>query len=144
MNWKQAFALGLCSVGAYAEQKEPVAYLYNGVKLPPLPEWDKTKYPYAYIALHTGRQYARLVCMSVEPVTTSSGSSEYTGANPRGEDIEYLVAEVRVTDASWWELTRLTGTPNCDLERLLWTNYDVLRTDGTVYLFASDPIPVYE
>ena len=26
----------------------------------------------------------------------------------------------------------------------LWSNHDTLNTDGSVYLAASDPIPVYE
>ena len=36
MNWKQAFALGLCSVGEV--KKEPVAYRYNGISARKIPE----------------------------------------------------------------------------------------------------------
>ena len=32
-------------------QKQPVAYLYNGVRLPKLPEWDRETYPYATISV---------------------------------------------------------------------------------------------
>ncbi|MBR5862186.1 MAG: hypothetical protein IKZ08_02550 [Bacteroidales bacterium] len=39
-----------------AVKKEPIAYLYNGVQLPKLPEWDKEQYPYA--AVYYGIYYS--------------------------------------------------------------------------------------
>lgn len=39
-------------------QKEPVAYLYNGVILPALPEWDRETYPYLVIDYFSGDAYA--------------------------------------------------------------------------------------
>ena len=38
----------------FAPKKEPVTYLYNGVRMPALPNWDKTAYPYAAIASLNG------------------------------------------------------------------------------------------
>jgi hypothetical protein len=29
-------------------------------------------------------------------------------------------------------------------ESFIWVNYDILNTDGSVYLAATDPIPIYE
>ena len=34
------------------------------------------------------------------------------------------------------ETTRFTSTPD-------WANYDILNNDGSAYLFASEPIPIY-
>lgn len=114
--------------------KQPVAYLYNGVRLPKLPEWDKAKYPYAFIETTFGFYYLRVLA---NPLTPDGNSFRMT---PPG-----LVAGAKIDIADyeligwdeWSEVTEITRDP-------LWSNFDVLNEDGTVYLAASEPVPVYE
>ena len=144
MNWKQALALGLCSVGAYAK-KEPIGYEYGSINdvLPPLPEWDKETYPYAYVYLWSAISGNYLLILSSTPAvpTENYGGSVWDCYYP------YLVFSAFPSDSAWEQ---------CDLDydRQLvgyttssggqWCNTDMLFTDGTVFCKASDPIPVYE
>ena len=153
MNWKQAFALGLCSVGAYAEQREPVAYLYNGVRLPPVPKYDKTKYPYAAIArAHSPSHYWFVV--SQAPMWMFDSESALGGTR---EVFDYDVPAMRcvlyTADSEWTELTEQTTAINIVLtdytyssnytEAFVWANHNIEK-NGSVRITATDPVPVYE
>ena len=63
-------------------QKEPVAYLYNGVRLPALPEWDREKYPFAVIWYTPGflgiGSYYYLIISQTEIVTDATSSEKFT------------------------------------------------------------------
>ena len=49
-DFVKGLALGLTGAPLpYTGTAEPVAYLYNGYRLPPLPNRDKAQYPYATI-----------------------------------------------------------------------------------------------
>ena len=114
---------------------EPVAAVYNGVKLPVLPEWDKEKYPYARMGVSvTDNTDYRLLIGGVASKIGSSGELVFlSGANYSCENGEWVkVAQ----DAKSY--------------KVIWANYDVYYADdteevgGTIYLAKSDPIPVYE
>lgn len=114
-------------------------YLYNGIELPELPEWDKETYPYVfmYVINYLGKYLATLYCFS-EPhhLTVPNDKGVYAIGVFLGE--KYLTG-------GFSELTEETGTdPNG--HRITtsphWANYDILNNDGTLYLAASDPIPV--
>lgn len=113
--------------------KTPVAYLYNGVQLPALPEWDKETYPHAFIA-HTGKMFTYLFVLS---------------------DPTYLVG----IEGDWCikcvnhsTLNKSTGvwipgsgnTIERSVHSLVWSNFDMVSRDGSIAMSASDPIPVYE
>lgn len=130
-------------------RKKPVAYLYNGVRLPVLPEWDGEKYPYAFIVgLSTstgGINYDFVVCAN--PLT-------YTTA--RRPDFSYYYAVSLYGDGctfdlendEWviWDVGKLlSGNYEADKILFLWSNHDIVNSaDGSIYLAKSDPIPVYE
>lgn len=123
MNWKQAFALGLCSVGEY--KGEPVAYLFNGVRLPKLPE---SVLPYAYIYTRNNAYYLEFT--DTVRVAESSGNCWVNNS-----DTAY-----KLVDGVWVN----TGLGN--YFTVIWANVDVYHTEaagGTLYLPATDPIPVY-
>jgi hypothetical protein len=56
--------------GQRTKQKTPIAYLYNGVQLPPLPEWDREKYPYAVIVAD---DYQTALSFSAKPMLIERG-----------------------------------------------------------------------
>lgn len=138
-------------------KREPVAYLYNGVRLPKLPEWDKTVYPYAVISLfendyHKGYimdiSATHYVAAEVYPghvgnsLTITTPAMCYSLQDSGGEN-------TTSPDGAWVLTSDLSGeTENYfrsgKYYSLFWANYDVSGSDGTVYLAASDPVPVYE
>lgn len=119
-------------------QKEPVAYLYNGVRLPALPEWDREKYPYAYVG-----------------TTTYRGTEEYRAYFAKEIHTKYASAMIfidaarryRLIDGQW---VKHGGTISPVITSPLWSNVDIYydssveEVGGTLYLSASEPIPVYE
>lgn len=117
-------------------QKEPVAYLYNGVRLPKLPEWD-SKYRKLFIFRDEEES-------SYDVIAAESVEYTYNGAkfaiDPHGEYCWYYCDDGSGT----WEFYANTSNPFAALlDRIVWANFDVLGEDGTTYLAASDPIPVY-
>lgn len=113
--------------------REPIAYSYNGVILPALPEWDREMYPYAFI----GHNFIMTPILYV--------ASEITHGY---DDYDYWVAYgVRIatydgTANAWTESDGAESYQN--VSRIDWANFDVLNEDGSVYLSASEPIPIYE
>ena len=108
---------------------DPVAYLYNGVKLPPLPEWDREVYPYAVIVQNNSDSEIYSFMVDDEPFTVgAAGDTErlFPGASYKHNDGEWVSA---------------SGQINC---KAIWTNTDLYTTDGALSLERSDPVPVYE
>lgn len=102
---------------------------YNGTVLPALPEWDKEAYPYAVICPFYDAGYV-MACYS-EPI--SVGGITY-------------VPHIRCStgDAmNIWVGPMTTSRSDYDPGDAIWSNYDIMK-NGTVYLKASDPIPVNE
>lgn len=119
-------------------QKEPVAYLYNGVRLPKLPEWDRGKYPYSYVGTVMYKGIEEYRAYFAKEIHTKYASA-----------MSFLDAALRyrLIDGQWVE--HGAGIPPF-ITSPLWSNvniyYDssVEEVGGTLYLSASDPIPVYE
>ena len=119
-------------------QKEPVSYLYNGVRLPKLPEWDKETYPYAYI-VHGNSTYKIRFCsvplVAVNLAQILSNTSSYHG--------EYEI-NYKLENGEWVDETYAGG---CSA---VWSNTDIYYKDslsdvgGTLAMAASEPVPVYE
>lgn len=116
-------------------KQEPVAYMYNGVQLPELPEWDKETYPYAFI---NGDDTYYMLHVTDKPLKAIDGymrSEEGTVAHEYSE----------LGDGVWkkfYQTNIIAGVHTLLLP--MWSNRDVLNEDGSVYLSASEPIPVYE
>lgn len=124
--------------------------VYGGVKLPPLPEWDKVTYPYALIVTTTDTESYRLyisdkpvfyrridepnaVCLSAACKLGMSGIMYQNHPSMDGAvwSDPYVMS---IGGASpWYDYA----------SSYVWANHDLLWDDGTVALSASDPIPVY-
>ena len=109
-------------------------YLYNGVELPALPEWDKEAYPYAYIACLNGTQYF-LKIFSEQQTVGDGGFMLMSSPNL-----------YKLTDGEWASFSSLGAGGT-----LIWCNVDAYYNTGdavdeelrgTLFLAASDPIPV--
>lgn len=140
-SWLTGFALGLAGkpLPLSQESKEPVAYLYNGVRMPPLPDWDKEKYPYAAIMLVVEDSYVFRVFPEGAYYSATGG-----GNRTFRHDGTTMSANILMSgSASWNELKESEGG-FIHLNKTIWSNFDLLNADGSVYLAASDPIPVYE
>lgn len=111
-----------------------VNYLYNGVELPALPEWDKETYPYANIIFFEDSmgKYYKLTA-SAEPVSGVSADGYFSGfsgvAVQKWGVFDYETA---------WEEATLNNTKG----NIIWANHDISTEDGTLYLAATEPVPV--
>lgn len=155
-NWLRSFwtgvSLGLTSKTLFSK-KEPVAYLYNGVRLPKLPEWDREKYPYAVIVLTDSIAVGDSVVdgirywlyFTAEPCVHSLGNNI-----PVGSMRYVLYADENTADicgsSVWgeWLEAEMNTAMSTFLAEYVWANADVMTANGEVKLSASEPIPVYE
>lgn len=133
-------------------QKEPVAYLYNGVRLPKLPERDREKYPFAVVMQEVSSSiyFAQAIAapLYTEETVSLAGKSLFQLAYEQRYLLKSVIDETG-TWKNWYELpnTYFNGRLEYDGATenvLVWTNHDILNEDGSVYLAASEPIPVYE
>lgn len=142
---------GLVSRAEFPQGKEPVAFLYgeDKVMLPKLPEWDREAYPVACIADYDvsfplAAHKTILWCFARNPIiyTTDSGSIAMKGDT---EGIPNLKANL--VDGAW-ETPDPTYLETLEAHHSatapIWTNTTLHYEDGTVYLAASEPVPVYE
>lgn len=114
-------------------------YYYNDILLPEPQGWDKERYPYACLA-HNSRgdssavfvQY--LFCVSSEPHFSPNPNSGFWG-------VDYDDAYIRYKNSGWEEVAQ-DDNHNSVITIFVWSNYDILNEDGSVYLPASDPVPV--
>lgn len=113
--------------------KKLVGYLYNGVgPLPGLPEWDREAYPYACI--QQNELFATLH-ISGNPIVREGSLIRVSG----GHGFSTLSS----SDGEWGDFRMAEGS-NQYGDTLIWANHDILNTDGSVHLAASEPVPVYE
>lgn len=123
--------------------------LYNGVKLPNIDTvWtEELKQTYPCAAIITGDfgvTYAVCILMSSTPVYESDDNRIYWGDSGTVHTFDPTGLSGTVFE-EWTQI----GTGNSIIlevpSYVLWSNTDILNsTDNTIYLAASDPIPVYE
>jgi hypothetical protein len=150
-QWLYSFKMGLALGLAWKPlpiNKEPVAYLYNGVRSPKLPEWDREQYPYATIVTTSTFNWGWDVWLiaSQNPFCVRDINSRPCLVHSANENcIEYMIDK---GDSDWGEANHTepkvdSGWPYSGLDSI-WTDYDVLYANGSLYLAASEPVPVYE
>lgn len=140
-------------------EREPVAFLYNGVRLPKLPEWDREKYPYPFIVQRektTSAEFRFIATESPPVMLLSRGEYFFNVDNSADRDkgdgyaFDYLNGEwVDKGEAIYWvgynDGLAINGVP-------IWTEHEIYQvteadgvlTYGEIYLPASEPVPVYE
>lgn len=105
-------------------------YLYNGVELPALPDWDKEKYPYAML-LGTGFLW----------VSTDIPYVLYGSVRCYCDYEVYVVQDGSFVYKSSGSTINVGITP-------FWSSVDIYYENsledvgGTLFLAASEPVPV--
>lgn len=120
--------MGILSELNAGVNREPIAYLYNGVRLPKLPEWDRGVYPFAVI-FASGAFWI----MTELPYISSEGNTYALSAQYK----IYTVQNGEYVLKSSSSGVQVGSAP-------IWSNSDLYNSNGTLYLEASDPVPVYE
>ena len=117
-----------------AAKGEPVAYLYGGVRLPKLPEWDETVYPYAIITERT------LYVSKIRPYTkeSSDGSIWVWAQGEWGDVLHYYLFD----NSTSWQGPSADDVAGCKQSDLLWSNKDILDSTGSVSFAGSDPVDI--
>lgn len=136
--------------------RQPIAYSYNGVVLPGLPEWDREMYPYVAIT-HSGiddqgsadKAYLYLFTTEIYRDIADSYVGFCIRGSGDGSAIRYKIdKENGITGWSLDESFSKTYSANGQIFLLgwpvSWANHNVLTTSGTIYCGKSEPVPVYE
>ena len=129
----------------YSILKDDSAYLYNGIRLPALPEHD-AKYKYAYIDYNADSDTATLT------LTSSAFTSYYVAETGRTwvhtehfsyPDCVYVARYSWAAGGTAWTLVGETTPQELSGTSLpTWTNTKIVDDDsGDITLAASDPIP---
>ena len=124
-------------------------YLYNGVELPALPEWDKQTHPYAVI-INMNASVTHLYFSPNPFYVKKIYQSGNIGVAPL---VETTIKRFYYDGVdSWCSIFDETSSATTAYSTLpypnLWANHDVYYSDsvedlaGTLYMSASDPIPV--
>ena len=165
-EWLSWRIYGLCSRPLPMGAREPVAYLYNGVRLPGLPsEWNPETHPHVYITQTLGRGDYSLYFTDTPLNATyypadsaSSGVESLSGVNSDGISVNYKLY-VYSSEAEQWEYRRDSSLVFQQVYVPMWANTDMEKyyyyydsetstgnyeATGTVGFSASDPVPVYE
>lgn len=131
-------------------------YLYNGVELPALPEWDRVAYPYA-IMVWGGTGGNRLSHCLLWAFSNPHHLTHYNSIQNKysiwiSEDEKCLYSQAKYNskDGIYEPFPAMVEYPNETYpynengltSKPDWANYDVLDNKGTLYLAASDPIPI--
>lgn len=122
---------------------ESVTY-YKGHVAPELPMYDNAKYNKAMMTVHRGSQYTSGVVWAMNGVTFGLGGG-VNGSEWRVRCNSYVMfTQGRTGGTEWLEGgAKDEYSEVSDIESVEWANFDIINQDGTVYLPATEPIPVY-
>ena len=168
-SFLSGLAMGLCGKGDPTSNmgvtKKPIAYLYNGVQFPEIPVEEGL--PYMYIDANAysnvpGYDYWTLYLFD-KPVrhgvyinnntyfiidSPCSGKAYfYTLDTESAESLSFRFGEAIEVGKWCYGNSRSMERGEIfisDGYGCLWANHDIINDDGSVYLAASEPIPVYE
>lgn len=121
-------------------KEEPVAYLYNGVRLPDISSLTTVgrSWKHAFITLDEEEYHLFMTSSDSAPYRKDDGTIHFE---------PYATAVKLSTDGTYWE-HRFNYVEAGDLayfsRAFVWTSHDILNEDGSLYLAASEPIPIYE
>lgn len=126
-------------------------YWYNHLTLPKLPERDKEALPYVVIIQSSGTHtYAAYFMENPMYCASTSAGVPYPHYPDSGTN-QKATWSCTGSSETWGELENVSlgdgelghvSSGGARPYRLVWINHDVYTDDGTLYLAASDPVPV--
>ena len=151
----KGFVMGLLSgrVIGRGKAKEPVAYLYSGYRMPPLPEWNTETHPDAVISIYEKSTFpakkARAILRIFPKLTVYGvGGSTSPAISMSGmwTSTIYLDDNYMPEEAEWPPFEEYTGilSGGTGMTEVVWTNVDIYNLDESLFMSKSDPVPVYE
>jgi hypothetical protein len=143
-SFQTGLALGLAGK-PLPIKKEPAEYLYNNIRLPKLPEYDKETYPYAVIGSYYDGwiTYYRLYLAS-RTVSMDSDSIDIKGP------AKYMSCNYYTGEANWRNFSGQnevqSGYVVSPYMTPIWANHDIRwwTYPYDLRLPASEPVPVQE
>ena len=143
-------------------EKKLVGYLYGGVG--PLPDiesvWTdelKARYPNVVIAPMLAEVYCLLCFSGGAYITYNDYQAPFFHASEQGYARMWMActteesAEVFGGSAGEWFVIEdmegeipVAADDQLTVEAPVWSNFNILTADGSTYLAASEPVPVYE
>ena len=126
-------------------------YLYNGVELPALPEWDKEKYPYATITDdYYGTDVIKVgyvLSLTDKPLIFTEGDENYPTMHHkvqvnycRGLNWYYYPEK---GELEWNTPLTFTSLHLWDDDKIIWSNHNIYLDNGTIFFAkCDDPVPV--
>ena len=145
-EWVTWLIAGLCSrpLPIGIPGRTPVAYLYNGVRLPALPEWDMEALPCAAVFDLNDDMY--MLILSNLPLLYRTSSYYLSGTSI----LAYMCIKdpniasgAGFTANTWAFYHEETLDTIMYMTGVFWRNLDGYDDNGNA-LAASDPVPVYE
>lgn len=131
VSFTMGYQIG-CRLRAQRAVREPIGYSYNGTVLPELPGVE------GYAVICGSNKYLWFSQSRVKVINTNGYAYIVASAG-----VHYKLSD----DGLSWEMYEPTATTS---RKINWANFDVYYIDsvedvgGTIYLAASDPVPVYE
>lgn len=122
-------------------------YLYNGIELPALPEWNKDTQPYCTILVEMdfGEIYTRCYFTEYPMAQLKASTKNLCNAESDGWTApQTQVTRYNLVDGEWVnKLDTVWSIYSVLCETLIYTNYNlyIFQTD-TLVMPASDPVPV--
>lgn len=121
-------------------------FSYGGALLPPLPTWDTSVYRYACIRRDGSPSAGTGVYdLFIGSSPFVAGSGDISGVINGGDFLRYGIPFSAVSSASSWTYVG-TGDGdigfNRDVYPIIWTDFDILYSSGSVFLLSSVPEPV--
>lgn len=144
VSWLWGYLLALCGRPIRWPSREPVAYLYNGVRLPKMPEVDG--YPFRFIRVHpftVPGAYA-LYCLSEVSYVESTGSAQNIVITEENCVYFDTFDEDWVNVVGGWISHPVPAGSVAFQDWTIWANFTMYNRDGSVCIEASNPVPVYE
>lgn len=141
--------LGQRIAGQRTKKKTLVGYMYNDAgPFPALPEeWDKQAYPCVYITGPHNSLFKNIAYVTSIPLRYYPAEEVMRSADGSIFSYKSIIMTEDNAGEDYWFFNPHDAGDDYDLpmtiDKLFWSNYDILNEDGTLYLAASDPIPVY-
>ena len=120
--------------------------LYNGVRLPKIPEDVLAQYPYAWIRNNTTSGYYDLL-LNEKPFYYQSPPGLYEASGLAAKPWYRVAIATAETATAWTDNTSANSYTSWGLDSartVLWSNHDIRNGSATatdIYFYGSEPVP---